>query len=208
MRDPYLQAENRVLINRLGITTQDGLRQAEADYVSLRLKQLAMEPLPGDYSAKHYLSMHKYLFQDLYDWAGEIRKINIEKEEPALGGLSIEYDDVEDIYKDLSMATSDMIKRDWTHYDIDELTKWFSFDLARIWKIHAFREGNTRTAITFCCQFADTHGFPLNRILFEENSAYVRTALVAYNAVFHAIGDRSQKQYLERIMRDSIEHGK
>ena len=75
-------------------------------------------------------------------------------------------------------------------------------------KIHAFREGNTRTTIHFCCQFADEHGFPIDRQLFEENSHYVRTALVAYNAVFSDIGDKSQKQYLEMIIRDGIENGK
>lgn len=71
-----------------------------------------------------------------------------------------------------------------------------------------FREGNTRTTIHFCCQFADEHGFPIDRQLFEETSHYVRTALVAYNAVFSDIGDKSQKQYLEMIIRDGIENGK
>ena len=56
--------------------------------------------------------------------------------------------------------------------------------LAKIWKIHPFREGNTRTVITFCCQFADEVGISLDRKLFENNSQYMRTALVAYNAYF------------------------
>ena len=98
-----------------------------------------------------------------------------------------------------------MNRRDWMHMDLEQQTKWFSHDFAALWKVHAFREGNTRTAITFCCQFADDHGFPLDRTLFEENSLYVRTSLVAYNAVFHDLGDRSQKQHLELIIQDSIE---
>ena len=75
-------------------------------------------------------------------------------------------------------------------------------------KNHAFREGNTRTTIHFCCQFADEHGFPINRQLFEGNSHYMCTALVANNAVFSDIGDKSQKQYLEMIIRDGIKNGK
>ena len=43
---------------------------------------------------------------------------------------------------------------------------------------------HTQNNITFCCQFADEMGFPLDRKLFEENSMYVRTALVTYNAFF------------------------
>ena len=56
-------------------------------------------------------------------------------------------------------------------------------------------------------QFYDEHGFPIDRQLFEGNSHYVRTALVAYNAVFSDIGDKSQKQYLEMIIRDGIKNG-
>lgn len=66
------------------------------------------------------------------------------------------------------------------------------------------REGNTRTTITFCCQYADEMGFPINRKLFEENSRYVRTALVAYNAYFADGSDFSKKEYLERIVYDAL----
>ena len=157
---------------------------------------------------RHYLAFHRYIFQDLYDWAGEPRKMNIVKEEPVLGGLSVEYTDYSDIRKRLAQVLGAMRKRPWEKYDLDKLTTHFSHDLAALWKIHAFREGNTRTTIHFCCQFADEHGFPIDRQLFEENSHYVRTALVAYNAVFSDIGDKSQKQYLEMIIRDGIENGK
>lgn len=204
MRDIYLYQNSSVLRNKLNLRNQNDLEDAEADYCSMRLRELAQKPLPGEYDIEHFLSMHWYIFQDLYEWAGEPRKINIEKPEPALGGLSVEYSDVFDIRRDLYRSTDCMRNRDWKSMSLDKLTQYFSRDLAAIWKIHAFREGNTRTTITFCCQFADEHGFSVDRTLFEENSYYVRTALVAYNAVFHDLGDRSQKQHLERIIRDSI----
>lgn len=97
-----------------------------------------------------------------------------------------------------------MNKRKWSEFGIEELTKIFSADLAALWKIHCFREGNTRTVITFCCQYADEHGFSINRTIFEENSSYVRNALVAYNAVFHDLGNLSKPQYLETIIRDAL----
>ena len=50
------------------------LDDAEADYVSLRLRELAENPLDGDYSIRHLAEMHKYIFQDIYEWAGKIRK--------------------------------------------------------------------------------------------------------------------------------------
>ena len=80
----------------------------------------------------------------------------------------------------------------------------FCDSLARLWKIHPFREGNTRTTITFCCQFADEMGFSLNRKLFEENSIYVRIALVAYNACFSDGTDFSKKDYFQKIVYDAL----
>lgn len=65
--------------------------------------------------------------------------------------------------------------------------------------------GNTRTTITFCCQYADEMGLDINRELFEKNSQYVRTALVAYNAVFTDLGDLSKKEYLDKIVFDAIQ---
>ena len=65
-------------------------------------------------------------------------------------------------------------------------------------------EGNTCTTITFCCQFLAEMGFEINRELFEKNSRYVRTALVAYNAYFADGNDFSKKEYLERIVFDAM----
>lgn len=84
----------------------------------------------------------------------------------------------------------------------------FSASLAKIWKVHPFREGNTRTTVTFCCQFADHIGLNPDRKLFEDNAQYVRTALVAYNAVFKDLGDLSKPEYLIKIVEDAFERGK
>ena len=79
-----------------------------------------------------------------------------------------------------------------------------SDSLAKLWKVHPFREGNTRTTVTFLCQYADEIGLNPNRELFENNAQYVRTALVAYNAVFDDIGDISKPEYLIKIVEDSL----
>lgn len=207
MADPYLLPGTEVLRNKLNLTVQAVLDEAEGDFASLRLRELAQSQIEGDYGVRHFLSFHRYIFQDLYDWAGEPRRMNIVKEEPALGGLSVEYADYPDIRRELSAVLRAMRRRPWAKYDTVRKARWFSHDLAALWKIHPFREGNTRTTIHFCCQFADAHGFAIDRQLFENHSHYVRTALVAYNAVFSDIGDKSQKQYLERIIRDGIEAG-
>lgn len=206
MHDPYVYPGTNVLKNIPGIHDRNILDGAEADYVSLRLRELAENPLPGDYRFAHITQMHKYMFQDIYSWAGEIRTINMEKEEPALGGLSIEYSEKGQIQKDLSQILERMVSRPWASLSLDDKVKFFSEDLAAVWKVHGFREGNTRLAVTFCCQFIEAQGIPINRTVFEKHSTYVRTALVAYSAVFHDLGDLSKKEYLERIIWDSLKN--
>ncbi len=206
MLDPYVYPGTDVLKNVLDIKDRKKLDDAEADYVSLRLRELAENSLEGDYDFVHITQMHRYIFQDIYEWAGEIRTNNIEKEEPALGGLSIEYSDKAEIKDDLSEALKKMTSRPWADLSLDDRAKYFSKDLAAVWKVHGFREGNTRLAVTFCCQFIEAQGIPVNRTIFEKHSTYVRTALVAYSAVFHDLGDLSKKEYLERIIRDSLEN--
>ena len=104
MFDPYIYPGTDILKNTLDIHDRQALDDAEADYVSLRLRELAENPLRGNYDFEHLCAMHKYIFQDIYAWAGQIRTINMEKEEPALGGLSVEYSDKIKIKKDLSEA--------------------------------------------------------------------------------------------------------
>lgn len=79
--------------------------------------------------------------------------------------------------------------------------------MAELWKVHPFREGNTRTTVTFCCDFAESKGFGLDRGLFKDNSQYMRDALVAATAKFSDIGDYSKPNYLYTIVKDGMERG-
>jgi cell filamentation protein len=78
--------------------------------------------------------------------------------------------------------------------------------MADLWRVHPFREGNTRTTITFVCQYAESRGIQIDRQLFENNAAYTRNALVAASAVF-ADGDFRKPEYLYRIVRDALDRG-
>ena len=75
MRDIYLYEGTDVLKNLLDIRDRKLLEDAEADYVTFRLKEIAINPLPGNYDYDHLLRMHKYIFQDIYEWAGQQRKL-------------------------------------------------------------------------------------------------------------------------------------
>ncbi len=112
-----------------------------------------------------------------------------------VGGMLIEYSDPFDIVKDIHDVLADMRAKPWTQLNRVEASKEFCDSLARLWKIHPFREGNTRTTVTFCCQYADELGLKINRELFEKNSRYMHTALVAYNAYFVDGSDFSKGEF-------------
>ncbi len=208
MNDPYVYPGTDILVNKYGIRDKQTLNNMEAEATSYRMKQLLGSPIKGDFSFDHLTQINKFIFQDAYSWAGKTRGVNIEKEEPALGGISIEYAKVGDIQKEAVAIILKMHDTKWEELDLDSKAEKFSTYMVELWKAHPFREGNTRTIVTFCCQYADSKGMPLDMALFKENAIYLRTALVAASAYFHDMGDMSQPQHLIKIVKHAMENGK
>ncbi len=207
MRDPYLYPDTEVLKNKFGVMDNEKLNTIEAEYTSTRLKEIIENPIKGNFDFDHLCRMHYYTFQDLYDWAGQPRIINIEKSEPVLGGISIEYSEFKDIEIMASSVLSKMKEVNWGRLSLNEKAEALSKYMAELWKVHIFREGNTRTIVTFICQYTESIGIMLDTELFEKNSVYVRSALVAASAVFKDLGDRSKPQYLVKIIKDALIRG-
>ena len=208
MRDPYCYPDTEVLRNRLGIMDDKELRVAEADYVSLNLAELAKEEADRIFDFGELCRMHYRIFRDIFDWAGKVRVINIEKMEAPLGNISIEYSDTFDIERDARAVLKDMNLYDWKHASFDETVKSFSGYMAALWKVHPFREGNTRTVVTFCAMFIEAQGIYIDSELFKDNARYMRDALVAASSIFSDLGDRRKPEYLYRIVEDALERGK
>jgi cell filamentation protein len=205
-RDPYLYGGTNVLRNKFDIKDPSVLEEMEAEYTSLRLSDIAENPIAGNYDFLHLCAMHRFIFQDIFDWAGEFRTIDIEKQEAVLGGLSIEYSSHADIEANLIHCLDELKTITWQVMDIENKATVFAKNIAKIWRVHPFREGNTRTITHFCCQYADSVGFRINRQIFEKNSRYFRSALVAASAVFHDLWDKSKPEYLHQIILDAIQN--
>ena len=94
--------------------------------------------------------------------------------EGVLGNISIEYSDCLDIVKEASRVLSHMNRVEWEKETFDSVVVKFSDFLAELWKTHPFREGNTRTIVTFCCLFIEAQGIYIESELFKDNAAYVR----------------------------------
>lgn len=142
MNDPYLYPHTDILKNLADVKDNEKLSCMEAEHTSLRLAELVIQNSAGCFDFKALCDMHYYIFQDIYDWAGKIRVINIEKSEPALGGISIEYSGCLDIEKDVNHVLWEMNQYSWETSNIEKVAKEFSYYLAQLWKVHPFREGN------------------------------------------------------------------
>ena len=208
MRDPYFYPDTEILKNRLGIMDDKKLREAEADYASLNLAELARDDTVRVFDFATLCQMHYRIFRDIYEWAGKPRIVNIEKVEEALNGISVEYSDVFDIEKDAKAVLTDMNLYGWRKASLEEAARSFSDFMARLWKAHPFREGNTRTVVTFCAMFIEEQGIYIESELFKDNAKYMRDALVAASAVFSDLGDRRKPEYLYRIVEDALGRGK
>jgi cell filamentation protein len=64
------------LKNKLGITDPQQLATAEADLTAFRLAELQTAPIRGGFDSLHLQEIHRHVYQDLYDWAGELRRVD------------------------------------------------------------------------------------------------------------------------------------
>src|SRR5437899_7164113 len=65
------------LKNKLGINDPEQLATAEADLAAFRLAELRIAPIPGGFDSVHLQDIHHHVYQDLYDWAGELRHAEV-----------------------------------------------------------------------------------------------------------------------------------
>lgn len=171
--DLYLDLTTGVLRNRLGITRPAELARAEAELTALRLAELHRAPRPGGYDLAHLRAVHHHLFQDVYDWAGQLRTVSIGK-----GGHVFCYP--EDIVAEGERAFTALAARGHLRGlprapFLTELARL----LADINALHPFREGNGRTQRAFLTQLAADAGHTLRWAGMnpEDNRAASRAAL-------------------------------
>ena len=198
MSDPYLYKNSHVLKNILDIKDEDSLEAYENTVVNLALLKLFKE----DYNVSHtnqLFDIHKRLFSDIYEWAGIPRTINIEKSEIVLNGLSVKYEDKSNIIKAVDTIHKLYFDKPWKtmseHSLIFEMTRY----IASLWKIHPFREGNTRTLSTYLYFFLKKHNYSMDEKLLKTHAAFFRNALV-----MASLDEYSEYQYLENILSDAI----
>lgn len=156
-------------------------KEKQCDFVSLRIVQL-FKNNEFEFSMNYLKQVHKYIFQDVFDDAGEIRKYNISKDEPILNGNTVDYAKYYDIEEYLLYDFNEVKNCDYSKIkDNNILIKHITKFVSDMWQVHAFGEGNTRTIAVFIIKYLESKGLDTNTSVFKENSKYFRNALVKSN---------------------------
>lgn len=164
MKDPYVD-ENNVLINKLNINSYEKLNQAEADICFVNLMKIDSIDI-NCFDENLIKKIHKFIFDDIFDWAGEYRTVPLYKEEVVIPGLSLNYTNYNKIDEELKNKINELNSISWSDMSIKDISFIFARKLAIIWKIHPFRDGNTRTILSFAFLYAREHSFPFDMVTF------------------------------------------
>lgn len=154
--DPYSWPGSNCLRNKFGITDGRRLQVLEARIVSVRDVELSVNSLPGEYNLEHLMQFHKALFGDIYEWAGEIRTVNIHKTAATFAAYQFLDDEMTSLLRKL--AEDNWLRGLRRRAFLEKLAYYYGEINAR----HPFREGNGRTQRTFLRQLTASAGWRLD----------------------------------------------
>ncbi len=181
----------------------EGERTEEADKVSSRIAEILSETA-FSFSPNEYISIHRKLFQGIYEHAGKIRDYNITKKEWILDGETVMYGSASELMATLEYDFSQERNYSYRGLPMDEIIHHLAVFISRLWQIHIFGEGNTRTTAVFFIKYLRTLGFSATNDIFAENAWYFRNALVRANYTNLQKGIHETTEYLEAFLRNLL----
>lgn len=178
-------------------------RTEEADKVSARIAALLSERA-FSFTPNAYLSIHRKLFTGIYPHAGRIRDYNITKKEWVLNGATVLYGSATELRATLDYDFSEEKKFSYKNLSMDEIIHHLAVFISRLWQIHVFGEGNSRTTAVFFIKYLRTLGFDVTNDIFAENAWYFRNSLVRANYNDLKNGIHETTEYLELFLRNLL----
>lgn len=177
--------------------------ELECDFVSARIVELLQEK-KFELSVDYLKYVHKYLFQDVFSFAGEFRKINFSKHEKILNNDSVPYGDYKILEASLNYDISLEKAKNYKEMSIVEVINSMATFSSNIWQVHPFREGNTRTTALFIEKYLISLGYNVDNTLFKNKSVYFRNALVRSNYFNDELDIKEDKQYLIKFYENLL----
>ncbi len=178
-------------------------RTEEADKVSVRIASILSEKA-FTFSPSEYIGIHKKLFYGIYRHAGKIRDYNITKKEWVLEGETVLYGNATELRQTLEYDFEQEKRFSYKGLSQDEIIVHLAHFISRLWQIHIFGEGNTRTTAVFFIKYLRSLGYDATNDIFAENSWYFRNALVRANYTNLKKNIHETTVYLEKFIKNLL----
>ena len=194
LKEYYVEKEKNNEVNH---------NELECDLVSTRIVELLQEnnfELSIDY-LKYVL---KYLFQDIYQFAGAFRKVDFSKHERILNNDSVAYGDYKLLEQSLDYDITLEKNKNYNEMNIVDVINNITDFTSRIWQIHPFREGNTRTTAIFIEKYIVSLGYNVDNTLFKDKSVYFRNALVRSNYFNNYLNIKEDNSFLIKFYENLL----
>ncbi len=183
----YTYKGTNVLKNKLNIKSEEKLKEYETKVVALKLASIDKANIKRTFDKNHLINIHKYLFEDVYDFAGKYRKENITKENFRFSEYYYIEDNIDYVFNKIKI---DELKK----LSFDELIKKLSEIMTDLNVLHPFREGNGRTTREFVRELLNELGYDIKWFKIDYNDIL--------NASIKAVVDDSEQI---ELLKKSIE---
>ena len=152
----YCYKNSNTLINKLNIHDEKLLHKYEAKITAAKLLDLRQKGIIGNFDIAHLNSIHTYLFEDIYPFAGKFRNENIAK------GV-FRFAEYEYIEPELKKLLNELKKENYlSNLSKEDLSERLAYYLSELNVLHPYREGNGRTIREFIRELALKNGYVLN----------------------------------------------
>lgn len=151
--DRYTYPGTDVLINKPGLVDSLALEAFEADATAVRMLELLQESPTGSFNVAHLREIHRHLFQDVYEWAGEFRLVDITRGTSRFANFARIEGYLSERFTQLSNEGL------LCGTNPDHFVSRLAFYMGEINAVHPFREGNGRVQRVFCSQLALNAGY-------------------------------------------------
>lgn len=187
--DHYCYPNTAVLKNKLGITDQKRLEEAEREITKTSIHDIKNSSPP--YHLKYLQKLHATLFFELYDWAGQIRDVKISKVDTTFCHPNYIVPEIEKLFKKLE---GENYLQDLSYSDfVMKLAEYYADFNA----IHPFREGNGRTQRLFFEHLAAHNNYALDlSSISEDQDEWIKANIASFHGEYQHLAD-----IFERVLK-------
>ena len=152
----YCYPDSNVLINKLNIRDNKLLKTAEEEITLIKQMELLKNPIKGNFTKAHLMNIHKFIFEDIYPFAGKIRREQISKSDTMFYPPNLIDRELDKVFA--KIKEKNMLKETDREKVFDNL----AYVMAELNIIHPFREGNGRSIREFIRIMAKRMGYDMN----------------------------------------------